>query len=60
MTVDHAKYYASRKPIFAGLFDDMVMADDCTRVWVRRGSEKVVSLEQKIKGSWKVTQTIQL
>lgn len=60
MTIEHAKYYATRKPIFAGLFDDMVMADDFTRVWIRRGSDRVVSMEQNIRGSWKVTQTVQL
>lgn len=63
MDIAHKEYYLEQPTIHQGHFDNLVMEDLHTRVWVSRvesgeDGRPLVSVEHLINGAWVVTDSL--
>ena len=63
MNKEHKDYYLTLDTIEQGHFDNLVMQDDITRIWVSRVETStddlpLVTVENLVDGKWLVTSTI--
>lgn len=59
MDKSHKDYFLTRETISQGHFDNLVMEDDFTRIWVSRVEEgadgkPLVTIEHLIEGVWQI------